>query len=239
VNNDYAISLNVKSNQVQEMAVKGDATAINKLFAPCIPRLQRVAARFFYNEQDSEDALQDGLLSAFRHLDQFQGEAQFNTWVHSIVVNAAKSKLRKQLSRPFIVSLDEPLFDSHGACVGDKVADPRPRFDEQYERMEDYRILAEVIRGLPPTWREVIRLRDIEGLRMKDIAARLGVSVSAAKTRHFRATHRIVTMAKKKASGRKANCKRSIGDEVKESSPAAENPVRFRNDYALPADSCD
>lgn len=230
LSNDYATCINVESNQVQQMAMKGDAAAINQLFAPCIPRLQKVAARFFYNKHDSEDALQDGLLSAFHHMDQFQGNAQFITWVHAIVVNAAKSKLRKQLSRPFISSLDEPLFDGNGACVGDKVADPCPRFDEQYERMEDYRILADVIRGLPPMWREVVQLHDIEGLRMKDIAAKLGVSVSAAKTRHFRATRRIVTIVKKKVSSRRANCERSIGDVVIASSSAAVKPGRFRKD---------
>src|SRR5580658_4879231 len=70
-----------------DLAMEGDRAAIDALFVPCIPRLRRVTARFLSNQQDSEDALQDGLLLAFRHLGRFEGRAQFSTWLHSIVVN--------------------------------------------------------------------------------------------------------------------------------------------------------
>jgi RNA polymerase sigma-70 factor, ECF subfamily len=184
------------SGSAFDLAMKGDPAALDRLFAPCMPKLQRTATRLFCNVQDAEDALQDGLLSAFRHLSRFQGRAQFSTWMHTIVVNAARSKLRKERSRPSISSLDQPLSEYEDLCVGDMVADTRSSVDEQYEQKEKHRILVEAIQGLPPMWRVVIWLYDIEGLQMKEIAARLRITISAAKTHHFRANRRIVKMVR-------------------------------------------
>lgn len=179
-----------------DLAVSGDAAALEQLFAPCIPRLRRVASRLLYNHQDSEDALQDGLLSAFRHLNQFRGGAQFTTWMHSIVVNAAKSKLRQQWAQPLMASLDQPLFEQEHFCIADKVADSHSNVDEEYDLKKKKRILEEAIQGLSPALRIIVRLYDIEGLRMREVAARLGLSMSAAKTRHFRAYHQILKMVR-------------------------------------------
>ena len=187
-------SLHRDSEQVFDLVLKGDSAAINRLFAPCIPRLRMAAMRLLHNAQDSEDALQEGLLSAFRHLHQFQGRAQFATWVHTIVVNSAKSTLRKQRSRPSISSLDEPLSGHGDLCVADKIGDRRSGLDDEYEQTERQRILAEAIQGLPPRWRVVIRLYTIGGVQLKEIAALLGLSMSAVKSLHFRANRRLPKM---------------------------------------------
>ena len=71
------------------------------LGTPC-PRLFRVADCVLHNSHDSEDALQDGLLSALRHIDQFKGNSQFSTWLFSIVRNSALAKLRKQRAHPIV-----------------------------------------------------------------------------------------------------------------------------------------
>src|SRR5215475_13881102 len=63
----------------------------------CRPVLYRIAFRRLGNIADAEDAVQDALLAAYRHLDQFRGEAKFSTWRTSIVVNSAGSKLRRHL----------------------------------------------------------------------------------------------------------------------------------------------
>lgn len=182
------------SSSAMDLAVDGDAAALNQLFAACIPRLRNVAARLLYNQQDSEDALQEGLLSAFRHLKQFRGRAQFTTWMHSIVVNAAKSKLRRRWAQPPISSLDDVLFENGHSCIADMVADPHSNFEKEYEKKEKKRILAQAIQELPPGWRVIVRLYDIEGIQMSEIAARLGLSLSAVKTRHFRATRLLFTI---------------------------------------------
>src|SRR5215475_9651810 len=63
----------------------------------CRPVLYRIAFRRLGNIADAEDAVQDALLSAYRHLDQFKGEAKFSTWLTSIVINSAGSKRRRHL----------------------------------------------------------------------------------------------------------------------------------------------
>jgi RNA polymerase sigma-70 factor, ECF subfamily len=146
-----------------ELAMRGDPAAENQTFALCIPRCKKVLSRLVFNAENREDALQDGLLNAYRHLDQFRGTAQFTTWIHSIVVNAAKSRLRKQLSRPRACSLDDPVSDSNGTPrVADMIPDSAPGIDEEYERLEQYLALAAVIQTLPASWRTVIRLHDFE-----------------------------------------------------------------------------
>jgi RNA polymerase sigma-70 factor (ECF subfamily) len=173
-----------------------DAAAIDRLFRPCIPRLRKAAARLLRNPYDAEDALQDGLLSAFRHLDQFQGRAQFMTWMHSIVTNAARSKLRRDQSRPLLYSLDEPSSTRDNTSLADTIADPRSNLDDQYTHIERRQILTAALRDLPAKWRAILVLCDIEGYRLKEAAAKLGLSESAVKTGHFRANRLLQKRAK-------------------------------------------
>ena len=73
---------------------------LDHLFASCMPRLRQAARQMLRNPQDCEDALQEGLLLAFRNLNQFQGRSQFSTWLHSIVRNAARTQVRRKKCRP-------------------------------------------------------------------------------------------------------------------------------------------
>ena len=190
-----------------------DAAAIDRLFGPCIPRLRKAAARLLRNPHDAEDALQDGLLSAFRHLDQFQGRAQLMTWMHSIVTNAAKSKLRREQSRPFLYSLDEPCSTRDNMSLADTIIDPRGNLDDQYTRIEQGQILAAILKELPAKLRAILVLCDIEGYRLQEAAAKLGLSESAVNTGHFRANRLLQkrardlqTRAKFRAQFRRVRC---------------------------------
>jgi RNA polymerase sigma factor (sigma-70 family) len=176
-----------ESKSVFDMAVSGDTAALHELFAPCMPQLQRTATRLLSNPQDSEDALQDGLLSALRYLNKFQGRAQFSTWMHTIVVNAAKSILRKQRRRPLIFSLDEPHPEHEELRLSDMLADSQPGVEDRYAKLERSHFLARILQQLPPMHRSIIWLCDVQELSMQEAAHRLGLTVSAAKTRHLRA----------------------------------------------------
>ena len=90
--------------------------SLNELFGNCMPRLFRVADCVLHNCQDSEDALQDGLLSALRHISQFKGNSQFSTWLFSIVRNSALAKLRKHRAHP-IVSMDDQARKTTASLV--------------------------------------------------------------------------------------------------------------------------
>ena len=89
---------------------KGDNAdeEMNKALRRCRASFFRNAYRFLNNEADAEDAVQDALLSAYKHIDQFRGEAQMSTWLTAIVSNSARMQLRKR-QRQIHVSLDEPI----------------------------------------------------------------------------------------------------------------------------------
>ena len=90
-----------------------------------LPAFQRMAFRKLGNTADAEDAVQDALLSAYKHLDQFNGQAQMSTWLTTIVINSARMQLRKR-SRHIEVSLDEPFGDDQQNFVAERIADDSP-----------------------------------------------------------------------------------------------------------------
>src|ERR1700719_3940466 len=88
------------------------------------PMLFRVALRRLRNVEDAEDAVQDALLSAYKHIGQFEGRSQLSTWLTSIVTNTAGMKLRQHL-RHEMVSLDQNQ-ENDGATFANKLKDSRP-----------------------------------------------------------------------------------------------------------------
>ena len=160
---------------------------LEKVFESCMPRLLRVADCILHNHHDSEDALQDSLLSAVRHLDQFHGNSQFSTWLYSIVRNAALAKLRKQRSRR-VLSLDEhgPEDETEMGAL-DFLSDPGPDPERACSQSELQSEFARVLETLPANYRAIIRLCDFEGFSGKEAARSLGLTVSAVKAQHHRA----------------------------------------------------
>jgi RNA polymerase sigma-70 factor, ECF subfamily len=162
------------------------ASALEEMSEANMLRLTHVALRVLRHREDSEDALQDGLLSAFTHLHQFRGQARFSTWLHTIIVNAALVKLRKQKARPTI-SLDDMAATRGDMCPPMQVADTSLSSEERFARHEQLHLLAQAIETLPKTHRSAVRLCNIEGLSTAEAARKLGISVPALKTRLFRA----------------------------------------------------
>jgi RNA polymerase sigma-70 factor (ECF subfamily) len=169
----------------------GDRQAVDLLFASYIPQLRRTAAWMLPNSADSEDALQDGLLLAYRNLNQFQGTAKFSTWLHRIVVNAALVKMRRQRSRP-TTSIDQEPTNENDLRIAELLVDPRPNPEEKYLTVERSRVLARMLEDLPAISRMVIHLMDIDGVSGREAAQRLGISPSALKARHHRARQSIL-----------------------------------------------
>ena len=162
------------------LPINMEATELNALFTSCMPKLARSARRMMRNAQDSDDVLQEGLLSAFQKLHQFQGRSQFSTWLHSIVRNAAKMHLRKMGSCR-LASI-APEASEHSGVLLENVSDPKPNAEERCAKDERSRILRSTLTELPSSYRSVIQLCDIEGLDGKDAAATLGMSMSSLKT---------------------------------------------------------
>jgi RNA polymerase sigma-70 factor, ECF subfamily len=180
-----------ENEKLIDLIMGGDRKAVDLLFASCLPQLRRTAAWMLPNSDDSEDAVQDGLLLAYRNLNQFQGRAKFSTWLHRIVINASLGRLRRQRSRP-TTSIDQEASSEETTSIADVLVDPRPNPEQKYINDERSCILAEILEDLPTTSRVVIQLMDIEGLSEKEAAQKLGISRSALKARHHRARQSIL-----------------------------------------------
>lgn len=159
--------------------------ALDELFIPYMPRLYRAAAQVLRHPQDSEDALQEGLLAAFCHLDQFQGRSKFSTWLHTIVVNAALQNLRRR-KREIAISSTDDDFDEADPASSVSFPDHRANPEEEYSSVERSRILEREIRQLPAPYRTVLQLCDLQGLMEREAAERLGTEVHVIKSRRFR-----------------------------------------------------
>src|SRR3974377_1367270 len=109
---------------------RGDAMAIETLFRRYHRRLFQTALRVLGNAEDAEDALQDGLLSAYRNLKRFEGRSQFSTWLTRIVINAAFMKRRGAKARP-AVSLDEQQHEDE-LPAAERFADDGPDPEQLY-----------------------------------------------------------------------------------------------------------
>ena len=179
----------VKSDQREVLGLtsRADGGTLNELFRDNVPRLFRVADCVLHNHHDSEDALQDGLLSALRHIDQFRGNSQFSTWLYSIIRNSALAKLRKQRAHSIVSMEDQVSEDDADMTALEGPADPRPDPERACAQAELSFQFARILECLPANYRAIIRLCDFEGFSGKEAAQRLGLSVSALKAQHHRA----------------------------------------------------
>jgi RNA polymerase sigma-70 factor, ECF subfamily len=168
-----------------QAAKAGDIAAFEELVRRYDRNVFRIAQHITQNREDAEDVVQDAFLKSYENLHQFQGQSKFYTWLVRIAVNEALMKLRKR--RPErMVSLDEEVKTEEDS-VPREVADWSPNPEQQYTQAELRDILARTIQGLPPSFRTVFVLRDVEGLSTEETAEALDLSVPAVKSRLLRA----------------------------------------------------
>jgi RNA polymerase sigma-70 factor, ECF subfamily len=166
-------------------AKDGDMNAFSDLVRHYDRRIFRMAKQITQNDDDAEDVLQESFLKAYSHLDDFQGNSRFYTWLVRIAVNEALMKLRKRRSDK-TVPLDEPIDTGEDEVVREiAVWDENP--EQRYSREELGALLDEAIQTLKPAYRTVFILRDIEELSIEETAEALGLSISAVKSRLLRA----------------------------------------------------
>jgi RNA polymerase sigma-70 factor (ECF subfamily) len=168
-----------------QAAKNGDLEAFSELVRRYDRNVFRIAQHITHNEEDAQDVVQDAFLKAYQNLEQFQGNSKFYTWLVRIAVNEALMRLRKRRSDR-TVSLDEDVETEEGSMPRE-VADWSPNPEQIYGQSELGDILKKTIQGLPPGFRTVFVLRDIEGLSTEETAEMLGLSVPAVKSRLLRA----------------------------------------------------
>lgn len=164
---------------------EGDPRAFTDLVRRYEGKIFRLAQHITQNREDAEDVLQETFLKAYEHLDQFQGNSKFYTWIVRIAVNQALMKLRKRRSDK-TVSIDESI-DTGEDTVAREIAAWDPSPEERYSREELQAILTAAIDSLAPPYRAVFVLRDMEELSTEETADALDLSVPAVKSRLLRA----------------------------------------------------
>ncbi|MGE5725539.1 MAG: sigma-70 family RNA polymerase sigma factor [Acidobacteriota bacterium] len=168
-----------------QAAKKGDVGAFGELVKRYDRNVFRIALHITQNREDAEDVVQDAFLKAYENLEQFQGQSKFYTWLVRIAVNEALMKLRRR--RPErMVSLDQEVQTEEDSMPRE-VADWSPNPEQLYNQSELRDILGKTIQGLPPSFRTVFVLRDVEGLSTEETAQALELSVPAVKSRLLRA----------------------------------------------------
>jgi RNA polymerase sigma-70 factor, ECF subfamily len=165
--------------------IAGDSRLFHELIRPYERKVYVMALSFLRNEADAEDAAQEAFLKAFRNLASFRGEAKFGTWLISITLNEARSRIRRRDSIK-MESLDEPP-DDQGHITPVLLRDWKEIPSEALERKEVSVLLEEAVTALPPIYREVFLLRDVEGLSVNEAAEAIGISIASVKVRLHRA----------------------------------------------------
>jgi len=168
---------------------RGNQQALNLLFHRHQRSLFHSALRIMGNLQDAEDALQDGLLSAFRNLQYFEGRSQFSTWLTRVVTNAALMRRRSQAVRPSAAAA-EPISEEELPVV-ERLMSKGPDPEQLLARLETRRIIKDQIAQLTPILRTAFVLRKVQEYSTSETAKLLRVSEQTLKGRLMRARHQL------------------------------------------------
>lgn len=161
-----------------------------------LPYLYRYAYRLLGNKADAEDAVQDALLAAFKHLNQFRGEAQLSTWLTTIVINCARMLLRKRL-RYIHVSLDSRIGEEREYPLSDTLVDHRPNPEDECHRAWANAVLIKSAARLSPTLRRTFHLRFVDRLSVCETARALGVPIGTVKAQTARAKAKLQNLVRR------------------------------------------
>jgi RNA polymerase sigma-70 factor (ECF subfamily) len=163
-----------------------EARQMQEVLSRSLPLFYRKAYRQLGNAADAEDAVQDALLSAYKHLDQFKGQAQMSTWLTAIVINCARMQLRRR-PRHIHLSIDERFGEEQEYSLSEQLADWGPSPEDECQKSEMRGHLMHLVAELSPPLRKAFQLREVEGLTTREAAAILGVADGTVKAQLARA----------------------------------------------------
>src|SRR6201989_1532379 len=167
------------------------ARELQNLLSLSLPSFYRSALRLLRNSADAEDAVQDALLAAHKHLHQFRGQSQMSTWLTTIVCNCARMQLRKR-PRQVHLPLEEQRGGEEGYFIFEEVADARPSPEDECRNAELTALLRQCVAQLSPKLRRTFQLRVVDGLSTFETAQLLGVPLGTVKAQMARARAGIV-----------------------------------------------
>ncbi len=150
------------------------------------PSFYRCAFRLLGNAADAEDAVQEALLAAYKHINQFRGQSQISTWLTTIVRNSALMQLRRR-PRQIHFPLDTEVGEEQPRFLWEKLADGRPSPEEECRNSELTSRVRKCTALLSPTLRRTFQLRVVEGFSILETARILGLPRGTVKAQLARA----------------------------------------------------
>jgi len=151
-----------------------------------LPSFYRCAFRLLGNAADAEDAVQEALLAAYKHIQQFRGQSQISTWLTAIVRNCALMQLRKR-PRQIHFPLDKEVRNEPPRFLWERIADERPSPEEEFRNFELTSRLRKCTALLSPTLQRTFQLRVVDGLSIVETARILKMPHGTVKAQLARA----------------------------------------------------
>jgi RNA polymerase sigma-70 factor (ECF subfamily) len=167
-------------NEVIDRIIKGEKELYEVIMRKYNQRLYRIARSIIIDDAEIVDVLQETYIKAFEHLNQFEGRAQFSTWLTRILINQANASILKRNRRQN--SIGAELSDS----LKEATSSYEPSPDQQIMNKELKQHLEDAIDHLPENLRAVYIMREVEGLSVAETAECLVLSVENVKTRLHR-----------------------------------------------------
>jgi RNA polymerase sigma-70 factor, ECF subfamily len=191
----------------------GEKELFHELIRPYERMVYLTVFSILKNEADAEDGVQEAVISVYRHLSSFRGDAKFSTWLTTIAINEGRKRLRKAKSAAE-ESIDEEMEGHGGDYTPAPLTDWREIPLEALERKELREALRAAVAELPDIYRQVFTLRDLEELNVEETAQALGTTANVVKVRLHRARillqKRLVPFLKTTAPARKGFFGRAI-----------------------------
>jgi RNA polymerase sigma-70 factor (ECF subfamily) len=171
---------------VIRLAQAGDAAAFERLYQLHGRRVYALCLRMVGNPADAEDLMQEAFLQLFRKIGTFRGESAFSTWLHRMTVNVVLMRLRKKtLPAASLEETTEPDEETGGPRKD--IGAPDLRLSGAVDRVN----LERSIEKLPPGYRTVFVLHDVQGFEHNEIAGIMGCSVGNSKSQLHKARTRL------------------------------------------------
>ena len=202
-----------KEAELIRRIVAGEKELFHELIRPYERMVYLTVLSIVKNETDAEDAAQEAVINAYRHLDSFRAESKFSTWLTTIAINEGRKRLRKANSAAED-SLEEAAEEKEGDYTPAPLTDWREIPLEALERRELREALRRAVASLPEIYKQVFTLRDLENLNTEETAEALGLTAGVVKVRLHRARillqKQLVPFLKTTAPARKGFFRRAL-----------------------------
>lgn len=192
-----------EDSELVRVFLEGERSAFEVLVLRHQDRVYRLCLRTVHDPKRAEEAAQEVFVKVFRHLGKFRGDSKFTTWLYRVALNHCRNvqayRARRHEKRHD--SLDAEITNEDGSTRTRQLADDRPDAEDDLLVRERLTIMKEELARLDPIWKEILVLRDVEGLSYDEIGQTLELAPGTVKSRIHRARGELKTRLARRLKG--------------------------------------